>query len=235
MFNKFIFLITCLCIVVQSCDSNTNPSTTKETDTSLKKDTISAQNTANQETKMDETPVILCADVLKNKGAKDDQIIYSATMSIDSVRLLFVTRDSALSVYRQKDNNCSLVNKVPIDSCALYSYTSGSPLYLKDMDGDGRKEVLVTVEKKGGHSNYRVFKVAQENTRIVLKKIRRFEELINPQYDAATGLVRVHWSDKGNYELDEYYKISKDDTLVFVKGMELKNDKETKYTTKAGW
>ena len=75
------------------------------------------------------------------------------------------------------------------------------------MDGDKQKEVLVIVQKNGGNSNFRVYKLAKEYGQIALQKIQNFEKNINPELDSLTGLVRSHWYEKGDYELDEYYQL----------------------------
>ena len=227
--NKLVFFALSFCFLIQSCDSS--PKQTSAEGLGLKTDTVRNTNSSQKRS----SPLSPCSDVLRRKGVDDMQKIYSDTMTFDQSKLLFVTRDSALSVFRQKDNNCVLLVKMLIDSTDLYAYRDGSPLLLMDLDGDNQKEVLVTVAKKGNHPNFRAYKLGKENGEIVLKKIRRFEELTNPKFDAATGMVRAHWSDKGDYELDEFYKISSDNALVFVKGFERNKDKESRYTTKANW
>ena len=230
MLNKLVFFTLFFCFLIQSCDSS-SPKQASVEGVGLKTDTVGNTNSSQKGS----TTLLPCSDVLTRKGIDDIQKIYSDTMTFDQSKLLFVTRDSALSVFRQKDNNCVLLVKMLIDSTDLYAYRDGSPLLLMDLDGDNQKEVLVTVAKKGNHPNFRAYKMGKENGEIVLKKIRRFEELTNPKFDAATGLVRAHWSDKGDYELDEFYKISSDNALVFVKGFERSNGKELRYTTKASW
>ena len=230
MLNKLVFFALFFCFLIQSCDSSA-PKQASAEGVGLKTDTVRNTNSSQKSS----TTLLPCNDILPRKGVDDMQKIYSDTMTFDQSKLLFVTRDSALSVFRQKNNDCALLVKILIDSTDLYAYQDGSPLFLMDLDGDNQKEVLVTVAKKGNHPNFRAYKLGKENGQIVLKKIRRFEELTNPKFDASTGLVRAHWSDKGDYELDEFYKISSDNALVFVKGFERSNGKELRYTTKASW
>jgi hypothetical protein len=232
MFNKFLFLTILIALCVQSCTSNskstpTNGQSSVET-TSNKTVVAQAQTEAPPQ-------YFPCATMLKSANPNNLQKIYSDTLTFDNKRLLFVTRDSALHVFQQKDQNCTLLLKIPIDSTDLYSYQDGSPLVLTDIDGDGQKDVFVTIEKNKGHSQFRVYRLAKENEHLVLKKIRRFEALVNPEFDKTTGLVRSHWYDRDDYEMDESYRISKDGVLTFVKGFESKRGKEKRYETKAGW
>ena len=235
MLHKFIFLLMGCCVLSQSCNSPANQTSNTEGDRGLKMDSVSIQNAVHQEGNGRDLPFVACADVLENKDSKHISYIFSDTLTVFNTQLFFVTRDLTLSVYTQKDKNCTFLLKIPIDSTVLNPYTEGCPLFLKDMDGDHQKEVLVTVEKNGGHAHFRVYRLVQENGQIVLRKIRRFEELINPEYDTATGMVRAHWYDRDDYELDDYFKISNDNTLVFVKGMERRNGNPKTYTTKYGW
>jgi hypothetical protein len=210
--NKSLLFALLLCLI--GCDSHTlSQSKDKRVETNA-------------------IPLMLpCDAVLKNKNADDLQKIYSDTMFYSSNVLLIVTRDSTLSLYRQNETACTLLLKQPIDSTDLYSYRDGSPLFLEDLDGDKQKEILVTVGKNGGNSRFRVYRLMNEKGEISIKKIRRFEKIINPQYDATTHMVRSHWYERKDYEVDEYYQI-KDNALVFVKGFESKNGKESRYFTK---
>lgn len=232
MSNKFFFLLGFIAVLAQSCD--TNPVQTNGLSQTPKTDSVVNKTIAQTENKTAEV-LFPCSDVLPKKGVDYIQKIYSRSMKFDSSQLLFVTRDSALSVYRQKDKDCGLLVKIPIDSTDLYSYRDGSPLYLQDLDGDNQKEVLVSVAVNGNSFKFRVYRLTKDKDKISLKKIKRCEELVNPEYDKTTGMVRTHWYEKGDYELDEYYKISKDDVLEFVKGFERSNGVEKKYTTKAKW
>jgi hypothetical protein len=103
------------------------------------------------------------------------------------------------------------------------------------MDGDNQKEILVTVGINGGHSKFSVDKLIFVNYHIALKKIENFEKLVNPEYDPTTDMIRSHWYERNDYELDEYYQISKNNALVFVKDIESKNGKERRYLTKEDW
>jgi hypothetical protein len=231
MLNKFFSLTICIALLAQSCDSASKQ--TPANGVTQTGDSTAQKNSAVQAA--DATPSLPCATLLKAQNADDLQKIYSDTLTFDNRLLLFVTRDSALHIYHQKENNCAFLLKIPIDSTDLYGYQDGSPLFLTDMDGDNQKEICVTVEKNKGHSQFRVYRLLKENDHLVLKKIRRFEELINPVYDKESGLVRTHWYDRDDYELDESYRISKDDALVFVKGFESKRGKEKRSETKTGW
>jgi hypothetical protein len=217
MRNTIIFFSIWLCLLFQSCDSPTN------------------LNQSNDAGKKVGSTTLPCDDVLKNSNSNNLQKIYFDTVAYANNALLFVTRDSALSVYNRNEKDCSLLLKIPIDSTDLYTYRDGSPLFLKDMDGDKQKEVLVTVQKNGGNSNFRVYKLAKENGQISLKKIQNFEKIINPELDSLTGLVRSHWYEKGDYEMDEYYQISKENQLIFIKGFERSNGKDKRYEAKEGW
>ena len=230
--NRIFIFSVLIAFLVQSCD--TNPSQTNVASKTLKADSIGNQTVVQEATKT-ETVVFPCSDILPQKGVDYVQKIYSRSMMFDSSQLLFVTRDSALTVYRQKDKDCGLLIKIPIDSTDLYSYRDGSPLYLQDLDGDNQKEVLVSVAVNGNNFKFRVYRLMKDKGKISLTKIRRCEELVNPEYDKATGMVRTHWFEKGNYELDEYYKISPENSLVFVKGFERSKGGEKNYTTKTGW
>ncbi len=233
MRQKFIFLLLCLGFVTQSCRNG--PKTDNHAMGETVTDTASTQNVDNEEGKRPDLSAMSCSYLLKRDTTKNFQNIYADTMTVFNTPLLFVTRDSAMSVYVQSQTDCTFLLKIPIDSCDLYSYSDGSLLVLKDMDGDKQKEVMVTVYRNKGHYSFRVYRLVKENEQIVLKKMPRFEELINPEYDAHTGTVRTHWYESGDYELDEYYKISKDHALIFVKGMERKGNAVKSYTTKDKW
>jgi hypothetical protein len=217
MRNTIIFFSIWLCLLFQSCDSPTN------------------LNQSNDTGKKVGSTTLPCDDVLKNSNSNNLQKIYFDTVAYANNELLFVTRDSALSVYNRNEKDCSLLLKIPIDSTDLYTYRDGSPLFLKDLDGDKQKEVLVTVQKNGGNSNFRVYKLDKQSGQLSLKKIQNFEKIINPELDSLTGLVRSHWYEKGDYELDEYYQISKENQLIFIKGFERSNGKDKRYEAKEGW
>ena len=217
MRSTIIFFSIWLCFIFQNCDSPTN------------------LNQSNDAGKKVGSTTLPCDDVLKNSNSDNLQKIYFDTVAYANNALLFVTRDSALSVYNQSEKDCSLLLKIPIDSTDLYTYRDGSPLFLKDLDGDKQKEVLITVQKNGGNSNFRVYKLDKQNGQISLKKIQNFEKIINPELDSLTGLVRSHWYEKGDYELDEYYQISKENQLIFIKGFERSNGKDKRYEAKEGW
>ena len=217
MRSTIIFFSIWLCFIFQNCDSPTN------------------LNQSNDAGKKVGSTTLPCDDVLKNSNSNNLQKIYFDTVAYANNALLFVTRDSALSVYNRSEKDCSLLLKIPIDSTDLYTYRDGSPLFLKDLDNDKQKEVLVTVQKNGGNSNFRVYKLVKENGQISLKKIQNFEKIINPELDSLTGLVRSHWYEKGDYELDEYYQISKENQLIFKKGFERSNGKDRRYEAKEGW
>jgi hypothetical protein len=218
MRNTFIFFSIWFCLIIQGCNSPTN------------------SNQSNDMGKKEVSSIkMLCDDVLKNDSINNLQKIYFDTLVYANNALLFVTRDSALLVYSQHEKDCTLLFKLPIDSTDLYTYRDGSPLFLKDLDGDKQKEVLVTVQKNGGNSNFRVYKLDRENGQVSLKKIQNFEKIINPELDSLTGLVRSHWYEKGDYELDEYYQISKENQLIFIKGFERSNGKDKRYEAKEGW
>ena len=231
MLQKFLFLSVIIVVLFEHCDSS--PSQTGQIEKNSKTDTISIQGAVFQSTT--HTVVIPLSKILPKKGVDYIPKIYFDTLMYDNKRLLFTTRDSALTVYQQMDTTGTFLLKIPIDSTDLYTYTDGSPLFLKDMDGDNQKEVLVTVDKNGNHLKFRVYRLVKNNTLIGLKKISRFDDLINPEFDPTSGMVRTHWFDRDDYELDEFYKISKDDALVFVKGLERQKGKVRKYEKKAGW
>ena len=134
MRNTIIFFSIWLCLLFQSCDSPAN------------------LNQSNDAGKKVGSTTLPCDDVLKNDSAKNLQKIYFDTVAYTNNSLLFVTRDSALSVYSRNEKDCSLLLKIPIDSTDLYTYRDGSPLFVKDLDGDKQKEVLVTVQKNGDFS-----------------------------------------------------------------------------------
>jgi hypothetical protein len=227
MLQNPLFIALLLCILGLGCDSRTPSRPPNKTDL--------AQNPEGAVQNMGSVSILPCEAVLKDKDTNDLQKIYWDTMLFNTNALLFVTRDSTLFVYQQADKNCSLLLKQPIDSTDLYTYRDGSPLLLKDMDGDNQKEVLVTVGINGGHSKFRVYKLIFKHNHIGLNKIAKFEKLINPEFDLTTGMVRSHWYDRNDYELDEYYQISKDNALIFVKGFESKKGKEQRYLTKKNW
>jgi hypothetical protein len=232
--HKCLFFAFFVCLLGLQCSSPTSPNAVKVLDKAIATDTASSQGVANSVKKEGTLPLVSCETVLKNK-AGDLQEIYADTLHYGNQTLLFVTRDSALLMYNQKGTECAFLLKVPIDSTDLYGYTGGSPLFLQDMDGDNQKEVMITVEKINGHDQFRVYRLVEHQGQIGLKKIQKFEQLIDPRYDGTTGLVRSHWYDRDDYELDEYYRLSKDDALVFVKGYELKKGVEKRYLTKKGW
>lgn len=233
MIQKFIFLLLSLGFVTQSCNNNQN--TTNNASNKTNADSASVQNLDNEVGKRPDLSGLPCVYLVKRDTTKTFQNIYADTMTVFNTPLLFVTRDSALLVFAQSQMDCTFLLKIPIDSTDLYTYTDGSPVFLEDMNGDNQKEVLVTVSKNKGHYSFRVYRLVKENDRIVLKKMPRFEELINPEFNAKTNMIRVHWFESDNYELDESYTISKDDALIFVKGMERKGDKVRTYATKDKW
>ncbi|MBL7814824.1 MAG: hypothetical protein JNL70_07435 [Saprospiraceae bacterium] len=230
MFKKLVFPALFMAFLGQNCDSK--PQNAANSEPTSQTDSLPPSDIRHTEGVQNAQP---CDAILTPNSPADLQKIYSDTLAFAQQSLLFVTRDSALSVFKKAENRCSLLLKIPIDNTDLYGYTDGSPLFLSDIDGDKQKEVFVTVEKNGGHSKFRIYRLMTEGGDIRLKKIEKMDELINPEYDIATGMIRSHWYERGDFEQDEYYRISKNDVLQFVKGLERRGDKEKTYTTKQGW
>lgn len=235
MFNKIIFLLICLCILGQSCDTSPKQVQTTDSGKTLPKDYSMRHDLISQVKNIDSAQVEQCSDILPRKGVDYIRKIYFDTMTFDNMPLLCVTRDSNFLIYSQKNSSCTLIFKIPIDSTDLYKYTDGSPLFLQDIDDDNQKEVFVTIYRNKGNSTFRVYRLIHNDGQMALVKIMKLEEVINPEYDKSTRLIRSHWYDKDNYEVDEYYKITQDDRLVFVKGFKHSNGKDEHYTTKQGW
>ena len=231
MLNKFLFPLLIVIVLFGSCDSNLSQS--NQADKNIGTAAVSTKGAVFQSTT--DTSLLPLDDILPKDGVEHIQKTYFDTLTYNNKLLLFATRDSALTVYEKRDLSCVFLLKIPIDSTDLYTYTDGSPVFLQDMDGDNQKEVLVTVYKNGNYSKHRVYRLVTSNGLIGLKKLGRFEDLINPEFDPQTSMVRSHWLDRNDYELDEFYTLSKDDSLVFVKGLERKNGKVSKYTRKTGW
>ena len=104
MLNKLVFFALSFCFLIQSCDSS-SPKQASADGLGLKTDTVPNTNSSQKSS----TTLLSCSDVLARKGVDDMQKIYSDTMTFDQSKLLFVTRDSALSVFRQKNNDCVLL------------------------------------------------------------------------------------------------------------------------------
>jgi hypothetical protein len=220
MLKKVIILLLIISILQQNCASQSS-------NTQTKKAVLEQQKTASQST-------VFCKDIL-TKPSKMEQLTYSDTVTYGNKLLLLVTQDSTFSVYDKNGNDCNLVFTTRIDNTNLYSYTDGSKVFARDIDGDGQKEVGFMVEKNQ-YAKYRIFRIVREKSGIKFKQIKRLEELEKPEFDEETGLIRSHTYGRGGYEVDEYYKLSKEDILTFVKGFKVgSNGSETTYTTKEGW
>jgi hypothetical protein len=185
---------------------------------------------------------LLCADILKKPSDNDDASVALDSIQLGDKHLLFLLRDSTFYVYQQKANQCELVFETHIDEDPN-SWPDGDKIKLEDIDGDNQKDVFVRVYREKNYYKYCVFRIITGNDKITISKIKRLEELLNIEYDKESGLIRSNWGQKG-LELDEFYKLSKDGILTFVKGtrsvMTIDKDgesdvKDTKYTTKEGW
>jgi hypothetical protein len=181
-----------------------------------------------------------CRERLSEPSEDESEVVYSDSLPFSGTQLFFLTRDSTFYAYQQTATQCELLLEQPIDR-DLYSWTDGSQIVLADLDGDAQKEVLVQIFKNKNQSKYWVFRLLEVHRKCVLKKIERFEELMNPEWDPKTGFVRSSWGDKYG-EGVEFYQF-KADRLTFVKGTKsvaqmVNGEREmtdTEYTTKAGW
>ncbi len=184
----------------------------------------------------------LCTDVLKQPSNNEEGKFASDSLQLGDKRLFFIKKDSIFQVYQQNAHQCNLIFETVVAEDPD-SWPDGEKIKLEDINGDNQKDVFVRTFREKNYYNFCVFRIVEENGKIEFKKIKRIEELLNVRFDKKSGLIRSLWGQKG-LEIDEYFKLTKDDKLTFVKGIKsvIKIDDkgetdvtDTPYTTKEGW
>lgn len=183
----------------------------------------------------DTFPNILCRDLVQeaknNDNAHCDSTIYK------NQSLLFIVRDSFFYAYKNSDKGCQLAFKSIIEydfNGAILVQNDKNALMLYDIDGDGQLEIFLAVSKGLRFYYFMVYKLDIKENEIVFNPIKRINEIVNPIYDKETGLIYSHLNER-DYECEEYYKLDKNNNLIFIRGKETTDKGEKEYTQKTGW